>query len=310
MTRLRHALLLIALLSSFSAFAQKDWTREEPLLEMDAGMLLINEVLFDPPSGGADYVELYNTTNEWLPCDSFCVVRWIGDSLGRRHPLPAGEEIAPHAYIVLTTDTAFVASHYTVAHPEWLMQMESMPPFPNKEGTVIVMATNGKQQDRFDYTKDMQSPLLCNVEGVALERSSIFYSANTHGNWHSASSASGYGTPTSINSQQQQYSPFVGVELLNEVFSPDGDDYQDYLEIYYSSETPALTGNIAIYTPQGRLVRHLLRNGILGTQEVIRWDGRDDTGTLCPRGSYIIVVDIYNATGHHESKRLAASLIR
>lgn len=275
---------------------------------MDSHMMLISEILFDPVKDGADYVEIYNSTLTDYPCDSFYLVRWIGDSLGKRHPLPTGRWLPAGEYVVLTTDTAFVLSHYHVAHPENLMQMASMPPYPNDTGTVLLYANGDLLQDRVDYNKQMHSPLLRDKEGVALERGQLSLKTSDPTNWHSASSTVGYGTPTTANSQADPYYE-LSVELSSPTLSPDGDGYQDDLEISILSPKASLSCNATICDAQGRPVRRLLRNAIIGTHETLLWDGRNDSGQLCPRGTYIILLEVYDHHGLHLAKKLAVSLL-
>lgn len=300
MTRNIPILLLTLMLGWSYACAQDETT---------PGMLKVSELLYEPISGGAEYVELYNASPQELVCDSFCLIRWVGDSLGKRYPLPKGKSIPSHSYIVLTKDTDFVLSHYHVEHPQRLYQMSSMPTYPNDGGTVIVASVSGIIQERFDYDKSMHNPLLRETKGVALERISLDADANAPGNWSSASSLSGHGTPTSPNSQHVHQS-VTSIALSSELFSPDGDGYQDEVQVEIETEEQGLSCNISIFEPQGRLVRHLLRNGLLGNEEHIGWDGKDDRMQACHQGSYIIIVELYNNKRHIETRKLAVSLIR
>ena len=73
------------------------------------GSLLVSEVLFQPRSGEAEYVELYNGSSNMVELSDFMMVRWVGDSLGTRYALPQ-HVVAPHDYVVLTKDAASVAT--------------------------------------------------------------------------------------------------------------------------------------------------------------------------------------------------------
>lgn len=52
------------------------------------GTLLVSEILYQPISGEAEYVELYNTGTSPLELADYHIVRWLGDSLGHHYPLP------------------------------------------------------------------------------------------------------------------------------------------------------------------------------------------------------------------------------
>lgn len=305
------ALVLLLLLASPHLAAQTPAAdAASDSLPIQEHMLLINELLFNPVGDDADYVELYNSSSSTLASDHFCLVRWVGDSLGKRHPLPPGYAIPPQSYVVLTTDTLSLLRRYPAAQPSCLLPMSTMPSYPNQSGTVLLYALDGTFQDRFDYHESMHNPLLHNKEGVALERSSLALDANEPGNWHSASAASGYGTPTRANSQCDRGWEALQLTLSSELFSPDGDGYQDQLLITCLTPLADLSLTLTIHDSQGRLVRHLVRNALCGTSDLYAWDGLDDLGTPCRRGTYVILADFVSSQGQHYRRRLAVALLR
>ena len=157
------------------------------------GSLLVSEVLFQPRSGEAEYVELYNGSSNMVELSDFMMVRWVGDSLGTRYALPQ-HVVAPHDYVVLTKDAASVATNYTVKYPGKLLEC-NLPTYPNDGGSVVLATADGMVVEKFDYRPSMHSRLLRNKAGVALERRSFDVDCNAEGNWFSASSTTGYGTP-------------------------------------------------------------------------------------------------------------------
>jgi hypothetical protein len=76
-----------------------------------------------------------------------------------------------------------------------------MPTYSNDEGRCVLLNKDGKRFDQFDYTDRMHYPLLDNKDGVSLERIDFNRPTDDASNWTSASSTSGYGTPTYQNSQ-------------------------------------------------------------------------------------------------------------
>ena len=46
------------------------------------GVLLISELLYQPRSGEAEYVELYNNGSSAVNLSDYQFVRWVGESLG------------------------------------------------------------------------------------------------------------------------------------------------------------------------------------------------------------------------------------
>ena len=138
-------------------------------------------------------------------------------------------------------------------------------------------AADGVIVDRFDYLPSMHSRLLRNKAGVSLERRSFARPANAAGNWFSASSVCGYGTPGYENSQSMEtLAEERGFVFSSNVVSPDGDDYQDVLEIDYEVEDGELMGSVEVFDAQGVRVRALIDGFLLGTHGTIIWDGLAD----------------------------------
>lgn len=287
------ALLFIAKASK--AQSTDDWVVDTSYFIYNEGDILINEILFNPPPNGADYVELYNRTDYDFPLSDFYLVVWKNEEMGKAHRLADSGYFRSGSLIAVTTDTAWVRRHYPASHPERLVQMKSMPAYNDASGTVMLCDRNGLVFDRLDYTASMHSELMQNVEGVALERRSLSAATQLDANWTSASFSSGYGTPTAPNSQRQDLF-FVQNEFVCEpsIFSPDGDGYCDELVLTYSMSEADMCATISIFDNQGHRIRQLVNNGLLGTSGMITWNGLDDKGLRCHRGAYILVVEVYN----------------
>lgn len=258
--------------------------------------LTISELLYQPQSGEAEYLELYNSGDVAVELSGFHIVRWVGDSLGKHYVLPA-HTVEPHGYVALTKDAASVAANYNVRYASRVVECQ-LPTYPNGGGSVILSTADSVVVDRFDYSDDMHSRLLRNKAGVALERRSFTRATNDAGNWFSASSTSGYGTPGYENSQSMETlveeTSFV---FSSDVISPDGDGYQDDLEISYAVDDGTLMARVEVYDAKGVLLRVLLNNALLGTHGTIVWDGLGDGGKALPRGQYIVLTTIYDALG-------------
>lgn len=274
------------------------------------GDVLVNEILFNPPPDGADYVELYNNTDSAIALADLRLARWVGDSVNRYYTLADSGVVAPHDFVVVTTDAAFVSSHYDVRHPFKLVQVSAMPSYNDASGVVLVAGADSTVLDRFDYTEKMHSRLLRDVEGVALERRSYSAATQDEANWYSAASTAGYGTPTYRNSQSRELL-YVDNDFLVEplLFSPDGDGYEDLLNLSWQLQDCDLSANITLYDAHGRPVRHLARGVTLGCDGMLTWDGLTDAGTRCRQGNYIVVIEAYNVSGRRQQSRRVVSLV-
>lgn len=271
--------------------------------------LTISELLYQPLKGVAEYVELYNNGCHAVQLSGYHVVRWIGDSLGRHYELPA-YEVGAHEYVVLTKDAASVMANYNVKYMSRIVEC-NLPPYPNDGGSVILCRTaDSAVVDRLDYKPSMHSRLLRNKVGVALERRSFTRPTNDAGNWFSASSVSGYGTPGYENSQSTETlveeTSFV---FSSTVISPDGDGYQDVIEVEYEVEDGELMGKVEVFDGRGTKVRNLINNFLLGTHGTIIWDGLGDSDKPLPHGHYVVQITVYSIEGTRQVVRHAVAIL-
>lgn len=264
------------------------------------GDIIINEILFNPFPGGANFVELINISGSVFDLKQVILA---GMTEGVPDPAyiiaPGGYLLFPDEYIVLTTDAEAVKSHYYSPKPWSFVNMDRMPPMNNKNGRVIIAGLQMNIIDDMQYTSDMHSPLLTNVKGVSLERINFSRPASDRTNWLSASENSGFATPGYKNSQ---FSEFTGIteKILSidpKIFSPDNSGYNDIVNIKYELDKPGYTGNITIFDSQGRPVRRLVRNELLGTSGIYSWDGRNDAGHQSRLGIYLVFMELLHPDG-------------
>ena len=84
----------------------------------------------------------------------------------------------------------------------------------------------------------------------------------------------GFATPGYRNSQWYGETKTNGrVEVVNEVFSPDNDGFDDMLAVHYHFDDPGTTMSLRIYTIEGIPMRDVLINESLAIEGDIFWDG-------------------------------------
>lgn len=264
----------------------------------DSGDLIINEVLFDPFTGGYDFVEVYNNSNKYIDIYGWSISNdsAYGDSILDHYIL------YPEQYLVLTESPTVVKMDYITHNPNAFLKVDDLPTFSNDEGEVFIYYQNTKYSDYFAYNSDMHFPLLKDVDGVSLERLDFDRETNDAGNWHSAAENIGFATPGLPNSQVNPTN-FTGAELgvSPEVFSPDNDGFEDVLNITYELDQAGYVGNLTIYDSEGRKIRALVDNVLLSTEGVFTWDGTTDGLTKARIGTYILFFEIFSANGEVKS---------
>ncbi|MBC7446844.1 MAG: lamin tail domain-containing protein, partial [Hymenobacteraceae bacterium] len=124
------------------------------------GVVVINEILFNPRPGGYDFVEVLNRSTRQLDLRGYLLANTRGDSLYQIRPLP-GFELPPGALAVLTTEPDSVARQYPAsADRARFVRVASMPTFSDDAGTVVLLAPDSTGIDSLRYDARQHTPLL------------------------------------------------------------------------------------------------------------------------------------------------------
>ncbi|MCS6818390.1 MAG: lamin tail domain-containing protein, partial [Chitinophagales bacterium] len=279
---------------------------------LKTGELVINEILFNPRTGGVDYVEIYNPTQKKFDISRLVVEeRDVADpfkSLGISDTLQEPFLLFPDEYLVYTSEPNVVQQQYFVKNPSQVIGVKRFPNFPDKEGIVILKTYSGIIIDSLAYSSKWHYKLLDDKNGVSLERIDYLKPTNDKNNWHSAASDIGFGTPTYLNSQF--YATGISDDALSvepEVFSPDNDGFKDFTLIKYKFTEPGYQISIRIFDAVGRQVKYLVKAETLGAEGVFQWDGTDDEGRKARTGIYTIFAEVFNLEG--KTKRFKKNVV-
>ncbi|GAB4093199.1 hypothetical protein GCM10028786_21260 [Flaviaesturariibacter terrae] len=266
--------------------------------EASAGIVVINELLYQPHTGGAEYVELYSRDRVVDLSKLFLATRNSSGALGTPKRLSETQRaLFPGAYLLVTADSTDVSGRYFVAQPDWLEQLTGLPALPDEGGTVVLLNDRGVVLDEVHYDPAWQFGLINDAHGVSLERMDPLAASGERGNWHSAASTAGFGTPTARNSQARGGAGEGTFTVTPAVFSPDNDGFDDVTMIHYELEESGYVANIALYDAAGRPVHALVRNDVLGRSGGWSWDGLDAAGRLVPAGTYVLLAELFNLEG-------------
>lgn len=274
------------------------------------GDILISEILPNPKTNGADFIEIYNNTDHVLDLKELQLANAdaSGNAASIKNVSANMMLLQPHQYWVLTNNAANIKTDYFVENPNNFTELSVLPGYNNDKGSVILLANN-VVLDRFDYNESMHMPLVKDVDGVSLERVSFLKDANATGNFKSAAATAGFATPSYKNSQQEESAiASEAVTLTSKTFSPDEDGFEDLLEINYKLDGSDNLATVNIYTDKGILIRRLLKNQTIGTQGILNWDGLNDGAQKCNVGVYVIVFDVFNLNGKTKRYKQACVL--
>jgi len=272
----------------------------------EVGDIIINELLYDPNTGGEDFLELLNTSNKILSLSDMMIVREdpvTGDMIAKGDLKDLRRIVLPGEYIVLSAKGESVRVQYTNPGPGAFTDVSGFPNFVTEGGAAVLYRQDYTALDKLVYDKNLHFKLLDNTKGVSLERINPAVAAEERTNWTSAALQTGGATPGYRNSSYLQPSVKGELTLSPEVFSPDSDGFDDVLGITYSLDKPGYLGTVSVYTIEGIPVRKLINNLTLAQEGFFTWDGLDDAGKKARVGIYVVVLELFDLKGNKDILR-------
>lgn len=273
---------------------------------VEKGDLVINEILFNPPTGASNFIEIYNKSDKVLDLKKL----WIsnrnsaGEIANSRAISDKSRLVLPGEYCAITTDNQSIMDHYFVMNKDALFEAASLPSTPNREGYVIISDRYFNILDEVDYNERQHHRLLADVKGVSLERLNYDRPSSDPQNWHSAAQTAGFATPGYKNSQFiENVETTSRIKVYPEVFSPDNDGVDDILNIYYQFDQPGYSVTIAIFSSNGRLIRYIAQNEMVGSDGYFYWDGFDQNDNPAPIGIYVLYMESFSLTGNQRAEK-------
>lgn len=274
---------------------------------IETGDIVINELLYQPQVNGKDFLELYNNSNKILNInDLFIATRDKEGALDVVSPVATSYLFFPKEYVVLTEDVLDLQQRYPNGCDGFENNFieNNLPSFPNKAGSVIIYRTDIEEEviiDEFTYSDELHHPILNNIRGVSLERIDPNATTELISTWQSAASITGFATPGCQNSHfvDNKINNVAGdiFSIPSLTFSPDDDAFEDFLLINYNTERSDFVANMKVYDINGRLIKNLLNNNLLGKQGTVKWDGSTNNNTKARLGIYIIWAEVFAPDG-------------
>jgi len=262
--------------------------------------LIINEVLFNPRSGGVDFVEIYNNSDKHVDLQNWRLANVGSDGkLNLKTIVEAPMIISPGEYRAFTSNATILKAGYPSGNEQVFVALPSFPSFNDDDGTVVLLDDQERIIDWFEYNEDFHFSLIDDVEGVSLERISFDAPTNTSNTWQSASSAAGFATPGLKNSQAKSSENSAGtVTIQPKVFVPDNTGQNDFTTINYKLENPGNFANVNVFNTNGVLVKTLAEGQLLSTTGFMTWDGTTNDGRIATVGYYIVFFEVFDTSGN------------
>jgi len=258
------------------------------------GDVVINEVLFDPYTGGYDWIEVYNSSTKLIDLYDWKLANFE-DTIANQKAVQSHFYLTPGSYAILGKDSMFVLQNYPAAMPGTFVYCET--PSYNVDSGTVYLIYDSVVIDKVSYSEDWHFRLLDNTDGVTLERIDPAGPSDDRNNWHSAAEAIGFGTPGKKNSQYRPAEQNGDFTFTSPTVSPDNDGYEDLLQVVYEMDEPGLLGTFTIYDDRGRLIKEVFSNELLATSGAFVWDGVTDKEVKASIGTYVAVFEAYGLNG-------------
>jgi flagellar hook assembly protein FlgD len=112
----------------------------------------------------------------------------------------------------------------------------------------------------------------------------------------------GFATPGFVNSNVGGEQSANKITINPEIFEPINGQ-PNFTQIQYNFEQGGFVATIKILDYQGREIKQIVENAILGTEGFFRWDGDTNEGSKARTGYYTIWFGVFNANGQLNTYR-------
>ncbi|MDR1937748.1 MAG: hypothetical protein LBQ73_04515 [Tannerellaceae bacterium] len=273
---------------------------EDPVPDVEPGEVVFNELLPNPFAGGSEYIELYNRSHRALSLTGLVLASLKTDgSLNTPYPLSGvSVPVESEGYVLLTKDREAVASFYLLSSPEAVYEMK-LPVLANASSALVLFRVHdGVIIDEVAYSSQWHDASVKDPKGVALERIDPDGKTQDAGNWTSAATTAGYGTPGYRNSQFGAGSGDTPTGISAPALMEDG-----LYRIAYYLAAPGYRCRIRIYNMAGAQVAEAANHELPGTSGEFIWDGKSSAGNRLPTGVYILLAELYNTNGMRKEEK-------
>jgi hypothetical protein len=279
----------------------------------DKGDIVFNEIMFNPLPGDADYIELFNTSSKIIDASDLSIVS-VNEYGVYSSPVSLSDInrcILPGSYYAVSTIKESIIKRYFSAIKDNIFQISQLPSMPDDKGRLLIFNRQLEQIDEVSYNENMHYSLLSGFEGISLEKVRPSVPSSDPENWHSASEASGWGTPGAPNSiYSEKPSSDDRIIYSSTKITPDNDGYEDLLVIDFRLKENSNVVSITIFDETGGFVRKLAENLFAGSSATVTWDGTAENGSLVNPGIYIVLITVFDDTGKTGKWKKVCTVIR
>ncbi len=282
--------------------------------------VIINEIMYAPIQNSddfiqdqPDYIELYNKSANPIDLNGWQLLDAPNEHGERNIYLLTNQSAAlqPGAYAVFSPEKAQHpdSSRLVLYYPYLknnsdvlLLYDDSRSTFSlNNEGDLALLTDQyGYNVDSVSYTPNWHNPFFSETSGKSLERINPNFDSNDPSNWTTCTDRTYGGSPGKKNLaflSSPEQNRKARLEISPNPFSPNSDGNDDHTLISFTFSESAQRMRAKIFDARGRLVQTLENGRPSNAKGTIIWDGRESSGKIAPIGIYIVLVEVFSASG-------------
>ncbi|MFM7090027.1 MAG: hypothetical protein ACKOZZ_04385 [Bacteroidota bacterium] len=260
--------------------------------------IFVSEILFDPLSFQKPFLEIQANTNH--PID-LRAIHW-GSSSEEKYP---HRVLFPGEPYAISENPAALIDQYGYTADKGHILFGTIPALNRSIGNLSLFY-DGNEKDIVNYDKRWHSPWLKSTTGVSLERKGGQLDGQLASSWSSAAGFRTGASPGKKNtSAGKEESLMKGTIALEPISFNSTSQIQTCLlsSTYLGSQL-----NIRIFDTFGNEVKYLIKNQILGNDDEIYWDGKNNLEENLLMGKYIWWIEILQASGERHIFKLVSNL--
>lgn len=266
----------------------------------EAGDVIINEILFQPVTGGVRFIELYNRGNKVIDLHQLRLGNFdaaLQTLSNTSIAAPLGTLLFPGQYVALTTDVQRLIKDHPQASNKIIMAAQ-LPSMTVSGGQIALGNASLDLMDYLIFDEKMHHPLLREARGVSLERIRPSGASNDRLNWTSAAQVAGFATPGAQNSVYSDPG-ILGrrFSIEDSPFFPNGDGFRDRVALAYEFDEAGYVATLTVYDIQGREVARPENQTSLATRGRLYWAGVDAQGRKVAQGPYVLYLETLHPNG-------------
>lgn len=273
---------------------------------LKTGEVLISEILYEAIPSDAEYLEIYNNSNRYIDLSKLQLARRnsSGDIFAMKEITDSCFWFAPYSLVWICSRLEEIMSRYAYHCRDNCVVVPTKLSYSDGGGTVLVLYDKRVILDELVYGRFLHHSMVKERKGVALERVAFDCNTNSREAWTSAagSKAEGYGSPGMPNralKSQEAETMEEGFKRWPEVFTPNGDGWEDELKITVKERNKKFSFKLVVYNARGEVVKVITEGSPVSEEGTFSWNGSDQKGMLVPAGIYILYGEMTSEDGVH-----------